>query len=54
MKRCRWVEPVLVAQIKFTEWTLDNQLRQHELTNRQRTSFVTPLAGGLLDEDARY
>ena len=28
MKRCRWVEPVLVAQIKFTEWSLDDQLRQ--------------------------
>jgi bifunctional non-homologous end joining protein LigD len=28
MKRCRWVEPVLVAQIKFTEWTLDDQLHQ--------------------------
>jgi ATP dependent DNA ligase C terminal region len=28
MKRCQWVEPVLVAQVKFTEWTLDNQLRQ--------------------------
>jgi bifunctional non-homologous end joining protein LigD len=28
MKRCHWVEPVLVAQIKFTEWTLDDQLRQ--------------------------
>jgi bifunctional non-homologous end joining protein LigD len=28
MKRCEWVEPVLVAQIKFTEWTLDDQLRQ--------------------------
>ena len=28
MKRCHWVEPVLVAQIKFTEWTSDNQLRQ--------------------------
>jgi bifunctional non-homologous end joining protein LigD len=28
MKRCQWVEPVLVAQFKFTEWTLDNQLRQ--------------------------
>jgi hypothetical protein len=23
MKRCHWVEPVLVAQVKFTEWTLD-------------------------------
>jgi bifunctional non-homologous end joining protein LigD len=28
MKRCVWVEPVLVAQIKFTEWTHDDQLRQ--------------------------
>jgi bifunctional non-homologous end joining protein LigD len=28
MKRCRWVEPVLVVQVKFTEWTLDDQLRQ--------------------------
>jgi ATP dependent DNA ligase C terminal region len=25
---CGWVEPVLVAQFKFTEWTSDNQLRQ--------------------------
>jgi bifunctional non-homologous end joining protein LigD len=28
MKRCHWVEPVLVAQVKFTEWTRDNRLRQ--------------------------
>jgi bifunctional non-homologous end joining protein LigD len=28
MKRCYWVEPVLVAQVKFTEWTHDGQLRQ--------------------------
>jgi bifunctional non-homologous end joining protein LigD len=28
MKRCVWVESVLVAQVKFTEWTLDDQLRQ--------------------------
>jgi bifunctional non-homologous end joining protein LigD len=28
MRRCVWVEPVLVAQIKFTEWTGDDQLRQ--------------------------
>jgi len=28
MKRCHWVKPVLVAQVKFTEWTLDDQLRQ--------------------------
>jgi bifunctional non-homologous end joining protein LigD len=28
MKRCVWLKPVLVAQIKFTEWTNDDQLRQ--------------------------
>ena len=28
MKRCKWVDPILVAQIKFTEWTSDDQLRQ--------------------------
>jgi bifunctional non-homologous end joining protein LigD len=28
MKRCHWIKPVLIAQVKFTEWTLDEQLRQ--------------------------
>ena len=28
MKRCHWVEPLLVAQIRFAEWTADCQLRQ--------------------------
>jgi bifunctional non-homologous end joining protein LigD len=28
MKRCQWLKPVLIAQVKFTEWTYDNQLRQ--------------------------
>jgi ATP-dependent DNA ligase len=28
MKRCHWVEPLLVAQVKFTEWTSDDQLQQ--------------------------
>lgn len=27
MKRCSWVEPKLVAQIHFTEWTRDGHLR---------------------------
>ncbi|MFN7137832.1 MAG: ATP-dependent DNA ligase, partial [Limisphaerales bacterium] len=27
MKRCSWVEPKLVCQISFTEWTMDNHLR---------------------------
>src|SRR5262245_61958306 len=28
MKRCHWLKPVLMAQVKFTEWTHDDQLRQ--------------------------
>jgi bifunctional non-homologous end joining protein LigD len=27
-QRCHWVKPVLIAQVKFTEWTYDDQLRQ--------------------------
>jgi bifunctional non-homologous end joining protein LigD len=27
MKRCVWVEPKLVAQVRFTEWTRDGNLR---------------------------
>ena len=28
MRRCKWVKPVMVCQIKFTEWTRDDRLRQ--------------------------
>ncbi len=28
MKRCHWLEPELVCQIKFSEWTRDGSLRQ--------------------------
>lgn len=28
MRRCHWVKPVLIAQIKFAEWTRDHRLRQ--------------------------
>jgi bifunctional non-homologous end joining protein LigD len=27
MRRCHWLRPVLVAQIKFAEWTRDGRLR---------------------------
>jgi ATP-dependent DNA ligase len=27
MSNCVWLEPELVAQIEFTEWTPDNHLR---------------------------
>jgi bifunctional non-homologous end joining protein LigD len=28
MKRCYWVKPTMVCQVKFTEWTRDDRLRQ--------------------------
>jgi hypothetical protein len=28
MPRCQWVRPVLIAQVKFTEWTHDDRLRR--------------------------
>ncbi|HEX8312859.1 MAG TPA: ATP-dependent DNA ligase, partial [Chthoniobacteraceae bacterium] len=27
LRRCSWVEPKLVCQLKFTEWTRDDKLR---------------------------
>ena len=28
MKRCHWLKPKLVCQVKFSEWTRDDKLRQ--------------------------
>jgi bifunctional non-homologous end joining protein LigD len=28
MKRCHWLEPQLICQVKFSEWTHDDRLRQ--------------------------
>ena len=28
MKRCHWLEPQIVCQVKFSEWTRDDRLRQ--------------------------
>jgi bifunctional non-homologous end joining protein LigD len=28
MRRCRWVKPAMVCQVKYTEWTKDERLRQ--------------------------
>lgn len=28
MKKCHWLKPVLVCQVKFAEWTNDARLRQ--------------------------
>src|SRR5262249_19642447 len=54
MKRCHWVKPVLIAQVKFTEWTHDNQLRQPVFLGlrtelRLRLAFVRSIAAVLTD-----
>ncbi len=28
MKRCHWIKPILVCQVRFAEWTRDGKLRQ--------------------------
>jgi bifunctional non-homologous end joining protein LigD len=28
MRRCVWVKPIVVCEVKFTEWTRDDRLRQ--------------------------
>lgn len=28
MRKCHWVNPVFVCQVKFAEWTRDAKLRQ--------------------------
>jgi bifunctional non-homologous end joining protein LigD len=28
MKRCHWLEPQIVCEVKFSEWTRDGRLRQ--------------------------
>jgi bifunctional non-homologous end joining protein LigD len=28
MKKCHWLKPSLVCQVKFSEWTRDGKLRQ--------------------------
>jgi bifunctional non-homologous end joining protein LigD len=28
MKRCVWVKPIIICEVKFTEWTRDDRLRQ--------------------------
>ena len=28
MRRCHWLKPELVGQVKFSEWTRDDRLRQ--------------------------
>jgi len=28
MKRCTWLKPALVCQVRFSEWTRDGHLRQ--------------------------
>ena len=44
MKDCRWLEPVLVAQFEFVEWTPDNHLRHSKFvglrTDKKASAIV--------------
>jgi bifunctional non-homologous end joining protein LigD len=37
LKECRWLKPLLVAQIEFREWTPDGHLRLASLSGLERT-----------------
>jgi bifunctional non-homologous end joining protein LigD len=37
MKRCHWIKPAMVCQIKFTEWTRDDRLRQRSFLESGKT-----------------
>ena len=41
MKECQWLEPRLIAQIEFNEWTPDGHLRQQVLRGCARTNSHT-------------
>jgi bifunctional non-homologous end joining protein LigD len=42
MKRCQWLKPVLVAQVKFTEWTSTSSAGLPGTANRQTGSGGRP------------
>ena len=44
MAECRWLKPVLVAEVEFLEWTSDNHLRHSRfvaLRDDKRAKDVT-------------
>jgi bifunctional non-homologous end joining protein LigD len=41
MKECRWLEPNLVAQIEFTEWTPDGHLRHSKFVGLRNDKTAT-------------
>jgi ATP dependent DNA ligase-like protein len=45
MKRCHWVKPEIVCQIKFTEWTRDDRLRQPVFLGIRKTRTRTKWFG---------
>jgi len=54
MKRCQWVKPVFVAQVKFTEWTHDDQLRQPIFLGRHLETTKNISLKRKLDIEASY
>lgn len=53
LSRCHWVEPVLVAQVKFTEWTNDGQLRQPVAQEEQQVFEAGTEALEVVAQNAR-
>jgi hypothetical protein len=49
MKRCVWVKPIVVCEVKFTEWTRDDRLRHPVFlgirNDKSSTDVVREMAG---------
>ena len=44
MAECRWLKPVLVAEIEFLEWTSDNHLRHSRFVGLREDSAARELS----------
>ena len=45
MRLCHWVEPLMVCQVKFAEWTRDERLRQPVFLGLREDKEATEVVG---------
>jgi ATP-dependent DNA ligase len=46
MKRCVWVKPIIISEVKFTEWTRDDRLRHPVFIGLREDKNPTELGSG--------
>jgi bifunctional non-homologous end joining protein LigD len=45
MRRCRWVKPAMVCQVRYTEWTRDDRLRHPVFLGIREAKSPTDVVG---------